>query len=94
MVKGRSKNVENLRGASIKEIIIIGKVCGTNLKWNRHGVYYESVLWLIPKEWNIYYSSLILGGYVIKRNHHVNSLGLNGSKIHAIYLVELRKEMT
>ena len=32
----------------------------------------------------------ILGGYVIKRIHHVNSLGLNGSKIHAIYLVELQ----
>ena len=25
------------------------------------------VLWLIPKEWNIYYSSLILGGHVVKR---------------------------
>ena len=49
---------------------------------------------VISKGWNIYYSPLILGGYVIKRNHHVNSLGLNGSKIHAIYLVELRKEMT
>ena len=27
-----------------------------------------------------YYSSLITGGYVIKRSHHVSSLGLNRSK--------------
>ncbi len=83
-----SKNVENLRGALITEMRIIGRVWGTNLKWKRHGVYYASVLWLIPKEWNIYYSSLILGGYVMKRSHHMNSLNLNRSKIYAIYLVE------
>ena len=55
------------------------------------GNHFASVFAVNPNEWNIYYSPLILGGYVIKRNHHVNSLGLNGSKIHAIYLVELRK---
>ena len=50
------------------------------------GKYFARGLWLIPKEWNIYYSSLILGGYVLKRSHP--SLDLNGSKIHAVYLVE------
>ena len=28
---------------------------------------------------------------MLKRNHHVNSLDLNGSKIHTIYLVEFSK---
>ena len=42
----------------------------------------------------VLYSSLNIGRICYKENHHVNSLGLNGSKIHAIYLVELRKEMT
>ena len=40
------------------------------------------------------YSSLkILGGYVIKRNHHVSSLDLNGPKINAIYLEEFLKKI-
>ena len=33
----------------------------------------------------------ILGGYVLKRNHHVSSLDLNRSTIYAIYLSEMQK---
>ena len=32
-----------------------------------------------------------IGRICYKENHQVNSLGLNGSKIHAIYLVEMQK---
>ena len=32
-----------------------------------------------------------IGRICYKENHRVNFLGLNGSKIHAIYLVELQK---
>ena len=39
----------------------------------------------------LFYSSLNIERICFKENHHVNSLDLNGSKIHAIYLVELQK---
>ena len=55
-----------------------GKGMGLKLQ-----VYY--ILFL--KNGIFYNSSLIFGGYVIKRSHP--SLDLNGSKIHTIYLKEL-----
>ena len=44
-----------------------GQSLGTKLEVENTWNYFARVLWLIPKEWNIYYSSVILGGYVIKR---------------------------
>ena len=46
--------------------------------------------WVIPKmEYLIQLPNI--GRICYKENHHVNSLDLNGPKIHAIYLVELQK---
>ena len=53
--------------------------------------YFASVFAVNPNNWNIYYSSVNIERICFKENHHVNSLDLNGSKIHAIYLVELQK---
>jgi hypothetical protein len=43
-----SKNVGNFGGASINGKRILGKVWRTNLKQKRRGIYFASVLWLIP----------------------------------------------
>ena len=55
------------------------------------GEYFASVFAVIPNEWNIFIYLPNIGRICYKENHHVNSLDLNGPKIHAIYLVELRK---
>ena len=52
------------------------------------GNHFASVFAVNPNEWNIYYSPLILGGYVINRITMWIFLDLNESKIHTIYLVE------
>ena len=57
----------------------------------RHGENICKCVMVIPHNWNIYYSSLNIERISCKENRHVNSLDLNGSKIHAICLVELRK---
>ena len=61
--------------------------------WNnkRHWDFCKCVK-VIPHNWNNYYSSLNIERISCKENHHVNSLGLNGSTIHTVYLVELRKK--
>ena len=53
--------------------------------------YFASVFAVNPNNWNIYYSSLNIERICCKENHHVNSLGLNGLKIHTVYLFELQK---
>ena len=45
----------------------------------KHGIFCKSVV--INSKLMEYSSLKILGGYVIKRNHHVISLDLNGPKI-------------
>ena len=57
----------------------------------RHGEIFCKCVKVIPHNWNIDYSSLNIERICCKENHHVNSLGLNVSKIHAIYLVEVQK---
>jgi len=52
--------------------------------------YFASVFALTPSEWNIFIYLSNIGRICYKENHHVNSLDLNGPKIHAIYLVELQ----
>ena len=60
----------------------------TKLEAKKERNYFASVFAVNPNNWNIYYSSLNIERICCKENHRVNSLGLNGSKIHAIYLVE------
>ena len=83
------KNVEIFGGAPIKREIIIDKVLRSTRSKKGMGFILHVCYGDSPKNGMLCYSSLIiLGGYVIKRKHHVNSLDLNGSKIHTIYLSE------
>ena len=59
----------------------------------RHGEIFCKCVKIIPHNWDIYYSSLNIERIYYKENHHMNSLGLNGLKIHTVYLVELQKIM-
>ena len=89
-----SKNVRIFGGAPENDEIIYGQGWRPRSEITKALGYFVSVFAVNPNNWNIYYSSLNIERICFKENHHVNSLNLNGSKIHAIYLVELRKEMT
>ena len=88
---GRSKNVEVFGGAPEYDERNIWPCWRPRIKITKALGYFASVFAVNPNNWNIYYSSLNIERICCKENHHVNSLGLNGSKIHAIYLVELQK---
>ena len=78
---GPPENDERIYGQGLRSRSEITKAWGK----------FASVFAVNPNSWNIYYSSLNIERICCKEKHHVNSLSLNGSKIHAIYLVELQK---
>ena len=70
-----SKNVEIFGGAPINKERIIDKVLRSTQSRRGMGFILHVCYGDSPKNGMLCYSSLIiLGGYVIKRKHHVNSL--------------------